>query len=59
LPEAAALQGGGEQLALEGGAVVGHDALDADAMGTEPAQRVLEEADGALGLLVGHQRGVG
>jgi hypothetical protein len=57
--QSARLQGAGEELAAVSGAVVSHDALDDDAMGGEPRQRVLEEADGAPLFLVGHQRGVG
>jgi hypothetical protein len=57
--EVAVLQGRGEELASEGGALFGHDALGDDAMGFEPGQCVLEEAHGALLCLVAQQRGVG
>jgi hypothetical protein len=42
-----------------GRAVVGHDALDGDAMAVEPGERALEEGDGAGLLLIGQDLAVG
>ena len=48
-----------EVVAAIGGAIVGHDALDGDAMAGEEGQRPGEEGAGALFLLVGQDLGVG
>ena len=42
-----------------GRAVVGHDALDGDAMASKPAERAVEEGDGAGLALVGQDLAVG
>ena len=59
VPQAVVGNGAGEQLAFEGGAVVGHDALGGDAMRREPVQGVVEESHGAFLALVGHDGGEG
>ena len=55
----AAAQSCAEVVAAIGRAVVGHDALDGDAMGGEEGQRPGEEGAGAFLLLVGQDLGVG
>jgi hypothetical protein len=49
----------GEQLGAIGRAVVGHDALDGDAVPAEPGERALEEAGGVLLALGLEDLGVG
>src|SRR5262249_59340066 len=46
-------------VAAIGRAVVGHDALDGDAVPAEPGQRAGEERDGAVLALVGQHFAVG
>src|SRR5512144_3130071 len=46
-------------MASIGGAVVGHDALDGDAVAGEPVECTAEEGNGAFFLLVRQEFGVG
>ena len=46
-------------MAFVGRAVVGHDALDGDAVGREPSQTALEERDGIFLALAREQLGEG
>src|SRR6185436_8893003 len=51
--------GGAKVVASISRTVVGHDSLDGDAVAGEPAERPVEEGDGARLLLVGQDLGVG
>ena len=46
-------------MASIGGAVVGHDTLDRDAVAGEPVEGAVEEGNGAFFLLVWQEFGVG
>src|SRR5579871_5583421 len=55
VPDPALGEAGAEGVAPVGRAVIGHDALDADAETGEPGERAVEEGDGAFLLLVGQE----
>src|SRR5258708_28712732 len=57
VPEGECREAIAEGVAAVSGAVVGHDALDRDAVAGEPIERAVEEGDGAFFLLV--RRAVG
>src|SRR5579872_5700009 len=44
---------------FEAGSVVGHDAIDLDAVASEEAQGIQQELDGGLALLVGEDFAIG
>ena len=59
MPEAGVGAGVAEIVRAVGRAVVGHDALDGDAVAAEPAERAVEEGAGAGLALVGQDLAVG
>jgi len=59
VPEAGLGEKALEEMAAIGGAVIAHDALDADAVGLEEGECAGEEGAGAFLALVGQEFGVG